>query len=205
MNRRHTAYCMAGCAMRFAIITGLHHNVPHTLLPDRALVEHRVRLWWAVYNLDRPWAAMLGQPVSIRDEDIDVDLPSSQGLPDAFADDFEDADDVTAGIRIARLSAEITSSVYGRNMQQDSFSSRVQRALKKLDGWVKSLPDRLRTKIEQASDDTNMVIMMLHLYYNQASLSVGPMNHPLTGVVLNTSYEACSSSRFSFTAGSHCR
>lgn len=155
--------------MRFAILMGLHHNVPHTRFPDREHVEHRVRLWWAVYILDRSWATMLGQPVSIRDEDIDVALPSSQGLPDAFADDFHHVDDAIAGLRIARLSAEVTSSVYGRNMQRDSFSCRVQQALKKLDGWVKSLPDSLRTKVDQASNDTDMADMMLHLYYNQVS------------------------------------
>jgi proline utilization trans-activator len=155
--------------MRFAIIMGLHHNIPHTRLPDRALVEHRVRLWWAVYDLDRSWATMLGQPVSIRDEDIDVALPSSEGLPDAVTDDFHNVDDAIAGMRITRLAAEITSSVYGRNMQQDSFSCRVQQALIKLDGWVKSLPDRLRSKVEQASNDTNMANMMMHLFYNQVS------------------------------------
>ncbi|OAL44837.1 hypothetical protein IQ07DRAFT_550031 [Pyrenochaeta sp. DS3sAY3a] len=167
MNRRHAAYCMTGCAMRFAILMGLHHNVPHARLPDREHVEHRVRLWWSVYILDRSWATMLGQPVSIRDEDIEVALPSSQGLPDAFADDFHRVDDAIAGLRMARLSAEVMSSIYGRNMQQDSFSYRVQQALKKLDGWVKSLPDSIRTKIDETSNETDMADMMLHLYYNQ--------------------------------------
>ncbi|KAF2019456.1 hypothetical protein BU24DRAFT_439585 [Aaosphaeria arxii CBS 175.79] len=172
MNRRHAAYCMAGCAMRFAILMGLHHNVPHTRLPNREHVEHRVRLWWTVYILDRLWATMLGQPVSIRDEDIDVALPSSQGLPDAFADDFHDDDDAIAGLRIARLSAEVTSSVYGRNMQQDSFSYRVQQALKKLDDWIKALPDSLRNKVDQASANIDMADMMLQLYYNQCLILV---------------------------------
>ncbi|PSN62513.1 hypothetical protein BS50DRAFT_624367 [Corynespora cassiicola Philippines] len=167
MNRRHTAYCMAGSAMRFAIIMGLHHNVPQNQIPDREHVEHRVRLWWAVYILDRSWATMLGQPVSIRDEEIEVSLPSSQGIPEVFVDDFHPVEYAIADIRIARLSAEVTSSIYGRNMQQNSFSYRVQHALKRLDEWVKSLPDSFRTKMHETSNDIDMADMMLYLYYNQ--------------------------------------
>ncbi|CAI6237894.1 unnamed protein product [Periconia digitata] len=167
MNRRHAAYCMVGCAMRFAILIGLHHNVPDTQLPDRVQVEHRVRLWWSVYMMDRSWATMLGQPVSIRDEEIGVALPSSHGIPEVFADDFQPVDDVIAGLHISRLSAEISSSIYGRSMQQQTFSHRVQQALQKLDDWVKSLPDSLRTKIDEASTHTDIADLTLHLYYNQ--------------------------------------
>jgi proline utilization trans-activator len=160
---------MVGSAMRFAIIMGLHHNIPATQLPDREHIEHRVRLFWEIYILDRWWATLLGQPVSLRDEDIEVALPSSHGLPDTIADDFYPADAAIADIRMSRLSAEITSSIYGRNMQRDSFSSRVHEALKKLDAWVKSAPSKLRTKIEQAPNDLDLMEKMLYLYYNQVS------------------------------------
>jgi proline utilization trans-activator len=183
--------------MRFAILMGLHQNVPHNQLPDREHVEHRVRLWWSVYILDRWWATMLGQPVSIRDEDIGVALPSSEGLPDAFADDFDHVDGAIADLRIARLSAEVTSSIYGRSMQRDPFSHRVQQALQKLDGWVKSLPESLRVKVDEPLRDINMADMMLHLYYNQVSLRVHTYHYGLTVLVLDTSHEACSASRFS--------
>jgi hypothetical protein len=194
MNRRHAAYCTAGCAMRFAILMGLHQNVPHAQLSDREHVEHRVRLWWSVYMLDRSWATMLGQPVSIRDEDIEVDLPSSEGLPASCTNDFYSVDGVIADLRIARLSAEVTSSIYGRNKQQDSFSHRVQQALQKLDGWVKSLPDSLRAKVE-ATNDTDMADTMLYLYYNQVSLCLLALNDRLTVIVLDIGYKACPAPR----------
>ncbi|KMU89092.1 hypothetical protein CIHG_07025 [Coccidioides immitis H538.4] len=71
MNRRHSAYCLVGYAVRFGIIMGLHLNVPQNQLPSRELQEHRNRVWWTAYILDRSWACMLGKPVSIQDEDID--------------------------------------------------------------------------------------------------------------------------------------
>ncbi|KFH46976.1 putative transcriptional regulatory protein-like protein [Hapsidospora chrysogenum ATCC 11550] len=76
MNRRHSEYCMVGYVVRFSVIMGLHLNVPRHQLPSRELREHRNRVWWTAYILDRSWACMLRKPVSIQDEDIDVDLPS---------------------------------------------------------------------------------------------------------------------------------
>lgn len=181
---------------------GLHHNVPQTQLPDREHVEHRVRLWWAVYILDRLWATMLGQPVSIRDQDIDVALPSSVGLPSVFSDDFDAVDDVIAGIRIAQLSADVTSSIYGRSMQKDSFSFRVQQALKKLDCWVKELPDSLRAKIDDAHYHSDIADMTLHLFYNQVSRPVLAPENSLTSKVFDISHEALSSARFPCTTRS---
>lgn len=185
--------------MRFAILMGLHHNVPPTQLPDRVHVEHRVRLWWTVYILDRLWATMLGQPVSIRDEDIDVALPSPDGLPNMFSEDFYDADDVIAGLRITQLSADVTSSIYGRSMQKDSFSFRVQQALKKLDCWVKELPDSLRAKLDDAHYHSDIADMTLHLFCNQVSPLVVAPENLLTSKVFNISHEALSSARFPCT------
>ncbi len=110
---------------------------------------------------------MLGQPVSIRDEDIEAALPSAEGLPEAFANDFQHGDGAIAGLRIARLAAEITSFIYVRSMQQDSFPSRVQQALKKLDDWTKDVFGSLRTKANDVSDDADMTDIMVHFYYNQ--------------------------------------
>ena len=39
---------------------------------------------------------MFDQPVFIRDDDIKIVLPSSEGLPDAVANDFRQVDSATA-------------------------------------------------------------------------------------------------------------
>ena len=93
MNRRHTAYCMTGNAVRFSLLMGLHLNLPQHHLLNRELHEHRTRVWWSVYILDRNWASMLGQPVSINDDEISVELPSLADLSGESAEvDFADPD-----------------------------------------------------------------------------------------------------------------
>ncbi|KAI6914301.1 hypothetical protein KC318_g585 [Hortaea werneckii] len=52
LNRRHSAYVLAGSAVRLAIVMGLHLNVPPSLLPDPVAREHRICVWWTAYTFD---------------------------------------------------------------------------------------------------------------------------------------------------------
>lgn len=171
MNRRHAAYCMASCAVRFGMIMGLHLGIPHQQLPDHGLREHRKRVWWTAYILDRSWACMLGQPVSIQDNDIAVDLP--EPVPSSLegsAEDFADPDYLTASVRIANLSAQIAASIYGRGVNhRRPFSCRVQQALRDLGAWLQELPGHLRKAMDQAPPNADMPVVALHLYFNQVS------------------------------------
>ncbi|KAI9172653.1 fungal-specific transcription factor domain-containing protein [Paramyrothecium foliicola] len=167
MNRRHYGYCIAGCAMRFSIITGLHLNVPRHQLPNRELQEHRIRLWWSSYMLDRSWACMLGKPVSIQDEDIEANLPSTLDLSrESVLEDFADTDYFIASLRIANLGAQITSSIYSRKEQRQPLSYRVQRALRDLGNWLQQLPEPLRSTIDCIPPNAAMPIITLYLYFN---------------------------------------
>ena len=50
--------------------------------------ESRRRTWWVLYFFDRFSASKIGQPLTIRDEDIDVEMPSMDGLTqDEMAED----------------------------------------------------------------------------------------------------------------------
>lgn len=195
MNRRHSAYCMVGCAMRFCIITGLHLNVPQDQLPSRELQEHRKRVWWTAYILDRNWAFMLGKPVSIQDEDIGVDLPSDFQLSlQSVGEDFADTDYLRANICLARVGANITASTYSRRPQQTTFSDRVQQGLRELDEWLQELPAPLYATISQVPPNPPMPIVTLYLHFNQVSHCSIP-SHPareyLLCPVLYTSIETC--------------
>ncbi|KAK1145789.1 hypothetical protein N8T08_004030 [Aspergillus melleus] len=168
MNRRHSAYCMVGSAVRFGVIMGLHLNVPQDQLPNRELREHRNRVWWTAYILDRSWSYMLGKPVSIPDEDIDVDLPSDvQPSSQSTAEDFADTAYLTAGVHVARIGAQIAASIYGRRPQVNTFSQRVRQALQDLDGWLQGLPATLRAAISQVPPNAPMPLVTLYLYFNQ--------------------------------------
>lgn len=167
MNRRHVGYVLAECAVRFGILLGLNDNVPQEQLPNRVVREHRVRVWWTVYILDRTWASWLGQSVSIRDEDISVDLPSLDGIPPDATDDFAEPEYLIASFRMANLAANISTSIYSRKMQRESFSARLQQALRDLRTWTDELPGDLRISMDGVQASTALPIITLQLFFNQ--------------------------------------
>ncbi|KAE8333574.1 hypothetical protein BDV39DRAFT_188543 [Aspergillus sergii] len=73
----------------------------------KAAFQHRCRtVFWVVYMLDREFSALMGGPNSIRDEDITVRLPAE------VASTVENTN-LTLHVRLARLMAQILTTVYG--------------------------------------------------------------------------------------------
>jgi len=167
LNRRHGAYYLASSAVRSSIIMGLHQNVPESQVTDRAAREHRIRIWWSAYTLERLWASKMGHPISVQDEDIGVDLPSNAGLSEVEAADFLDVEYANASIRLAQLSRHIISSIYNRKSIHGAFSQRVQLALKDLRSWVESLPKHLQLPAGGLTHPLQRPQKWLHLSFNQ--------------------------------------
>ncbi|OAL34955.1 hypothetical protein AYO20_05670 [Fonsecaea nubica] len=99
------------------------HSVPITFE-----VEMRKRAFWCFYNLDRIVSFTLGRPVAMRDEDIDISLPSH--LEDEeFGPDrpiVPDPDPAAPNIspflhliKIRHLSGKILSTLYAAKQKSD--------------------------------------------------------------------------------------
>jgi hypothetical protein len=153
---------------------GLNMNVPEQQFRDRLAREHRVRLWWSAYSLDRACASKLGLPVSVADDDIMVDLPSSDGLDAAEEGDFGDIDYSLNSIELSRLAARLTRAIYSRRNHHDPFSKRVQAMLKDLTKWMDALPAKLQLKDNDAS--TPFHIVYIHLRFNQVRSLIITLN-----------------------------
>lgn len=71
---------------------GLHRNCDDWDIPYEEK-QTRKRLWWALYITDRFQTAILGRPINLRDEDIDVSYPDAgagiEEVMDAFKEDKE--------------------------------------------------------------------------------------------------------------------
>ncbi|KAM0490622.1 hypothetical protein ACHAP8_011392 [Fusarium lateritium] len=106
LNRRYTAYALAGSSVRLSVVMGLNLNVPESQLRDAGAREHRNRVWWTAYSFDRMWASRLGHPVAIREDEIQVDLPTDPVL-EIPSDDFTDSSYFIASIRLASLAAKV--------------------------------------------------------------------------------------------------
>jgi hypothetical protein len=62
-----------GMAARIAIALNLHRRVDQTSLPVHE-IEQRKRVFYALFNLDRMYAATLSKPLAIADDDIDIEV-----------------------------------------------------------------------------------------------------------------------------------
>lgn len=169
---------------------GLHLNIPEVHSTDHETKEHRKRLWWTAYIFDRLWASKMGNPVTIQDDDVEVDNPSwTSGTQ--HQEDFGDHEYLIASIKLAKLAGRMTASIYGRSMQQGSFSQRVQHSLKELTNWVERLPDQLQIKLDSTSSTASDAIISLHLLFNQvSSRTLDPSCSKLTEIVRDSSYQA---------------
>lgn len=145
---------------------GMQLNVPEHQFRDRRAREHRVRLWWTAYVLDRSCASKLGLPTSINDDNIFVDPPSGDGM-DSEDEDFDDVDYQLRSIEIARIAAKCARDIYGRRKFHSPFSQRVQSVLKEFTEWMDTLPAKFQLKNDGSSSLQRHHIVYLHLRLNQ--------------------------------------
>ncbi|KAF7541610.1 hypothetical protein G7054_g436 [Neopestalotiopsis clavispora] len=138
---------LVGIGARICIELGLHleHKAVNSQLrstPEQVNTtsweeEMRRRCFWCLYNLDRVVSFTLGRPVVIRDEEIDIPLPShlddehfgpGQPIPAALSTEnipVEQSSPFLHLIRIRRLSGKILALFYiSRNTNNISLPER---------------------------------------------------------------------------------
>lgn len=166
LDRRHSGYALISDAARNGVTIGMHHNIPKAQLPDEVEREHRVRLWWTIYILDREWSAKLGFPIQLLDKDIYISMPSeiSPGQSGS-AQMFKDTDYLVAKIHLARIVGDIVTNLYTLGEFEESFLRRVQKLLRGLQVWIQSLPDSVKLQPESPSEK----VVSLRLSLNQVS------------------------------------
>ena len=145
---------------------GMQVNVPEHQYRNRRAREHRIRLWWSAYVLDRSCASKLGLPVSIADDDILVDLPSGAGLSDGD-EDFGDFEYEHRSIQMSRMCARSIREIYSRRQYRSPFSQRVQSILKDLTRFMDTLPEKFHLRNDGSSSLQRDHIVYLHLRINQ--------------------------------------
>lgn len=64
-------------------------------------------MWWTLYLFDRLISSKLGYPLAIRDEYIDVEFPSMEGLSTAEQAEFSDPVHLCAHASLAKITGSI--------------------------------------------------------------------------------------------------
>ncbi|KAM7211540.1 fungal-specific transcription factor [Rhypophila decipiens] len=183
MNRRDVAFLYIGMALRMAISLGLHQEVKssasdqsglHDL--DEAVREHRRRVWWSIYSLDRILSAKSGNPITIQDEDIGVALPSK--LPGEA--DYCPAVVLRHYTQLSRILGDIHKSIYssGRPSPEPKSGRRlmasVQSTIRALSEWNQKLPVELRFEPSRLNTNRESVSTFSH-YCQCVNMTARPL------------------------------
>ena len=185
MNRRDAAFQFIGKALRMAISLGLHHEIDSDYrctglqtqrsILDEAAAEHRRRIWWSIYSLDRILSVKSGNPITIQDEDIGVRLPSRLPSEPEYCPGIV----LRHYTQLSRILGEIHTLIY-RKTRKDapktgkSLMESVQSIIQSLSKWSREIPDKLRFDPERLSFSRESVGAMAH-YYQCINMTVRPL------------------------------
>lgn len=186
MNRRDAAFQFIGRALRMAISLGLHHEVEGlsttsslvpqaTTLVEEAAKEHRRRTWWSVYSLDCILSVKSGNPITIQDGDIGVQLPSR--LPSE--PEYCPAIVLRQYTKLSRILGEIHKKIYHKTNGANTKSGKtlmasVQRILIDLSNWDSELPYGLRFDPDRLVIGRESVSTLAH-YYQCINMTIRPL------------------------------
>ncbi|WRT64142.1 uncharacterized protein IL334_001071 [Kwoniella shivajii] len=134
---------VVGFAARVAIALNLHRRVDDSSLPAN-VVEHRKRVFYSLFNLDRLVAGTLSKPLAIADSDIDVEFPtpSPTDAPFRGRPRIEFTRHI---IKLRRLGGAILSTVYSVSGEQNSLPEPDRAGIihslhSRLDTWLSECP-----------------------------------------------------------------
>lgn len=168
LNRKNSAYTYSGIALRLSVAMGLHRNITYDPSTPPVAIENRRRVWWTVYTFDRLCSSKLGHPITIKDEDIDAPFPSSEGLAAEEQEEFVDATQLIANIRLARITGSLLDHTYKIHKPHEStFICNIHSILISLKEWDATLSPELRLDHSRTPPYSSRSIASLRLHFNQ--------------------------------------
>ncbi|KAF4310964.1 C6 transcription factor [Botryosphaeria dothidea] len=163
LNRRDAAFLYIGLALRMAISLGLHQEIIDPDM-DEATREHRRRLWWSVYSMDRILCAKSGNPITILDEDIGV-LPPSR-LP--HESEICPATVLLHYTELSRILGKIMKGIYRKSPKTgSSLVTSVYNIMTDLNNWRRDLPRALQFDASRLDRDISRESVSTFLHYYQ--------------------------------------
>ena len=171
LNRRDAAFLYVGVALRMAISLALHQEVYDPQMHE-AEREHRRRIWWSVYSLDRIRCAKSGNPITINDEDIGVKLPSPLRRlePKICA-----ATTLLHYTELSRILGRIMKTIYRKTRKTgNTLIASVQQIMTSLAVWHRDVPEELRFHPQKLATSRESVSTFLH-YYQCINMTARPL------------------------------
>ncbi|KAF7892091.1 hypothetical protein EAF00_008393 [Botryotinia globosa] len=136
------AYMLVSCATRLAQAKGLHRQPAQSWNLPLAKQQHRVRLFWTLYILEKHISYRSGRPSIIDDDDISCPFPSIQ-----LTNNTTLIDPFSYIVQHARISSRIAKQLAsGRPFHQthSKILEVIQELNKELQEWRDTLPQFLQ-------------------------------------------------------------
>ncbi|KAL2867606.1 transcription factor domain-containing protein [Aspergillus lucknowensis] len=120
LNRKKAAYMYAGLSFRMANILKLHKPSPSP--PRPALeVEHRKRVWWTTYCIDRMTSTEMGLPPALQVHQVEQLYPDDSILLPEDRAEFHDAETLTTQVQLAFIHADICENM--KSIRKDNTAN----------------------------------------------------------------------------------
>lgn len=180
LNASSGYYVFSGVCLRAATTMGMHVNSPaNDAHLTKQEIEHRRRLWWSIYIVDRYMSAKLGFPISIPEESIITDLPQDiADDPGSELSEFPPANYMNAFIRVMQISSWMLLHLYQPSIYNKKLLPTISSVLSKLYDWRRTVPPELN--IDFTLDDSvfqisRTVANVYSEYYQCINLTVRPL------------------------------
>ncbi|KIW42414.1 uncharacterized protein PV06_05969 [Exophiala oligosperma] len=164
LNRKDAAFLYIGLALRMAISLGLHQEIDDPTM-DMVEQEHRRRVWWSVYSMDRIISVKSGNPISIHDEDIDVAWPSP--IPGIDAN-LSPPRVLAHYTQLSRILGRIGEGIYRKKHKTGTnLLTSVQSIMHDLSEWLSHVPQELRINFSALDRPLSREGISTFLHYYQ--------------------------------------
>ncbi|XXG99250.1 hypothetical protein Hte_005587 [Hypoxylon texense] len=136
--------------------------------------EHRKRVWWSTFCMDRMASTQMGLLPALQADQVDLEYPTQKGLAPDDLEEFSDPDYLTARVQLTIIQSDAANDVYhlGQDDARD-IETILRPVLRRLDTWKADLPDHMTLGIEDGLPELTGQLPLLrslanlHLRFNQ--------------------------------------
>ncbi|TDZ30867.1 putative transcriptional regulatory protein [Colletotrichum spinosum] len=156
LNRRKAAYSYASQSVALAKLLQLHKSGLEAgsrfiNINSRMINEHKKRLWWTSYCMDRMISIELGVAPALPSEPEGMQLPSSDGLTPEEMEEFANPMLLTASTQLCEIKYNVvrTAAQHG-DVDDASRLALLQPCINRLHEWRSCLPDAMTFEFENS-------------------------------------------------------
>lgn len=185
LNRRKTAYSYASQSCALAKLLQLHKPVTAQTPVDaeqnvRVMNEHRKRLWWTSYCMDRMISTELGVSPALASVPEGMQLPCSASLTSEDLEQFSDPSLLTASTQLCEIKRHVViTAAQHSDVDDERRLDIIKPCIDMLHDWRANLPsnmtftfeDSLPTRLMEAQ--SGRILASIYMRYHQASCHLG--------------------------------